>query len=120
MRHTLLTMFLFIAAVAFADDYKILYLSTETIIIGGKTLRVGDTFNDKSIINWTLACQSMRIKRINGKGVKIKVVTRELMKSLDKNKQCVAELDKLQCSPNSYAKQNIKDNHTSTRQAIKY
>ena len=120
MRHTLLTMFLFIAAVAFADDYKILYLSTETIIIGGKTLRVGDTFNDKSIINWTLASQSMRIKRINGKGVKIKVVTRELMKSLDKKKQCVAELDKLQSSPNSYVKQNIKDNHTSTRQAIKY
>ena len=119
MRHTLLTMFLFIAAIAYAEDYKILYLSTETITIGGKTLRVGDTFNDKAIIQWTLVSQSMRIKRINGKGVKIKVVTRELMKSLDK-KQCIAELDKLQSSPNNYAKQNIKDNHTSTRQAIKY
>ena len=120
MRHTLLAIFLFIATTAFADDYKILYLSTETITIGGKTLRKGDTFNDKALIKWTLASQSMRIKRINGKGVKIKVVTRDLMKSIAKEKQCIAEFDKLQSSPNNYAKQNIKDNHTSTRTAIKY
>ena len=120
MRHTLLAIFLFITTTAFADDYKILYLSTETITIGGKTLRKGDTFNDKALIKWTLASQSMRIKRINGKGVKIKVVTRDLMKSLAKEKQCIAEFDKLQSSPNNYAKQNIKNNHTSTRQAIRY
>lgn len=120
MRLTLMTLLLFIASSAFADDYKILYLSTETITIGGKPLRKGDTFNDKAVIEWTLSSQSMRIKRINGKGVKIKVVTRDLMKSLDKKKQCIAELDKLQSSPNNYAKQNIKDNHTSTRQAIRY
>lgn len=120
MRLSLLTLLLFIATSALADDYKILYLSTETITIGGKTLRKGDTFNDQSIIKWTLASQSMRIKRINGKGVKIKVVTKDLMKSLEEKKQCIAELDKLQSSPNNYAKQNIKDNHTSTRQAIRY
>ena len=115
MKHSLLTLLLIIATSAFADDYKILYLSTETITIGGKTLRKGDTFSDKAIIKWTLPSQSMRIKRINGKGVKIKVVTRDVMKNLDKNKQCVAELDKLQSSPNGYMKQNVKDNHASTR-----
>lgn len=120
MRLSLISLLLFIASSAFADDYKILYLSTETIKIGGKTLRKGDTFNDKAVIEWTLQSQSMRIKRINGKGVKIKVVTRDLMKSLDKKKQCIAELDKLQSTPNNYMKQNIKDNHTSTRQAIRY
>lgn len=120
MRYTLLTLFLFIVTSVFADDYKILYLSTENITIGGKTLRKGDTFNDKSIIEWTLASQSMRIKRIKGNGVKIKVVTRDLMKSLAKDKQTITELDKLQSSTNNYTKQNIKDNHTSTRQAIRY
>ena len=120
MRLSLISLLLFIASSAFADDYKILYLSTETIKIGGKTLRKGDTFNDKAVIEWSLQSQSMRIKRINGKGVKIKVVTRDLMKSLDKKKQCIAEFDKLQSTPNNYMKQNIKDNHTSTRQVIRY
>ena len=79
MRHSLLSLLLFITTSAVADDYKILYLSTESIEIGGKTLRKGDTFGDQSVIKWTLASQSMRIKRINGKGVKIKVVTKFLM-----------------------------------------
>ena len=117
MRHTLFVIFLFIATAAFADDYKILYLSTETITIGGKTLRKGDTFNDKAIIEWTRASQSMRIKRINGEGVKIKIVTKKLMKGL--KQPTIAELDKQKASTNGYADQNIKKNHTSTR-AIKY
>ena len=118
MRHTLLAIFLFIATTAFADDYKIVYLSTETITIGGKTLRKGDTFNDNDVIEWTLESQSMRIKRINGKDVKIKVVTKELMKGLKQS--TIAEYDKQKSSTNSYRKQNIKQNHTSTRQAIRY
>lgn len=118
MRYTLLTLFLFIVTSVFADDYKILYLSTENITIGGKTLRKGDTFNDKSIIEWTLNSQSMRIKRINGKGVKIKVVTKELMKGLKQS--TIAELEKQKSSTNDYVNQNIKKNHTSTRQAIRY
>lgn len=118
MRLSLISLLLFIASSAFADDYKILYLSTETIKIGGKTLRKGDTFNDKAVIEWTLNSQSMRIKRINGKGVKIKVVTKELMKGLKQS--TIAELEKQKSSTNDYVNQNIKKNHTSTRQAIRY
>lgn len=118
MKQILLTLLLFIATSAYADDYKILYLSTETIEIGGRKLRKGDTFNDKATIKWTLASQSMRIKRIKGNGVKIKVVTKELMKGL-KN-QTIAELEQQKSSANGYASQNIKKNHTSTRQAIRY
>ena len=118
MRHSLLSLLLFITTSAVADDYKILYLSTESIEIGGKTLRKGDTFGDQSVIKWTLASQSMRIKRINGKGVKIKVVTKALRQDL--KSQCMAELDRQQNPTSSYKNQTIKDNHTSTRQAIKY
>ncbi|MBQ0074378.1 MAG: hypothetical protein KBT34_09285 [Prevotella sp.] len=118
MRHIILFLLMFVFASVYADDYKILYLSTETIEIGGKEKHKGDTFSDKAVIKWTLATQSMRIKRVKGDGVKIKVVTKELMKGL--KSQTVAELDKQKSSTNDYLKQNIKKNHTSTRQAISY
>lgn len=118
MRQIILTMLLLLSASAWADDYKILYVSSETIEIGGKKLRKGDTFSDKAVIKWTIATQSMRIKRVRGEGVKIKVVTKELMKGL--KQQTVAELDKQKATTNGYASQNVKKNHTSTRQAIKY
>lgn len=118
MRHIILTFLLLISTTAWADDYKILYISTETIEIGGRKLRKGDTFSDKAVIKWTLATQSMRIKRVRGEGVKIKVVTKELMKG--QKQQTVAELDKQKATTNGYASQNVKKNHTSTRQAIRY
>ena len=117
MKHTILALLLLFTISAYADNYKILYISTDSIIIGGKTLHKGDTFNGKDVIKWTLDSQSMRIKRISGHGVKIKIVTKELMKGLQP--QTIAELDKQKSSPNNYANQNIKKNHTSTRQAIR-
>lgn len=118
MRQIILTMLLLLSASAWADDYKILYVSTETIDIGGRKLRKGDTFSDKAVIKWTHASQSMRIKRVRGEGVKIKVVTKELMKSL--KQQTVSELDKQKASASDYTTQTVKKNHTSTRQAIRY
>lgn len=119
MRQTVYLLLMILSAILVkADDYKILYVSTKTIKVGGKTLVKGSIFNDKSVIQWTQATQSMRIKRIQGKEVKIKIVTREMMKGL--KYQTIAELDKQQSSPHSYFNQTVKKNHTSTRKAIKY
>lgn len=118
MKRIILSLFFPFAISAYADDYKILYISTDGIVIGGKILHKGDTFSDKDVIKWTLDSQSMRIKRIKGQGVKIKIVTKELMKGL--RRQTIEELDKQKSSPNNYKNQNIKNNHMSTRKAIRY
>ena len=76
MKHIILILFTLIASYTYADEYKLLYISTESIEIGGKKLQKGDTFSDKDEIKWTLPSQSIRIKRIKGDGTKIKIVTK--------------------------------------------
>ena len=50
-----------------ADDYKIESLKTPTIVIGGRTCRVGDVFSDKSTIVWgsntAFVARNMRTKK---------------------------------------------------------
>lgn len=45
----------------YADKYKITRLNTPTIVIGGKTLKVGDTFDDPSTVKWSSPKQSMEV-----------------------------------------------------------
>ena len=42
-------------------DYRILFLNTPSIVIGGKVLKVDDTFAGDAIIKWTSPKQAMRV-----------------------------------------------------------
>lgn len=46
---------------ASADDFKILYLTSSDITIGGRTYKVGDTFAGNAAINWTAPRQAMKV-----------------------------------------------------------
>jgi len=63
MKNLLLSALLCVVAVfaAAADDFKILYLTTPDITVGGKTLRVGDTFAGTAPISWTAPRQAMKV-----------------------------------------------------------
>lgn len=57
-----LTAICFSISESYADTYKILRLNTSTITIGGKKLKVGDTFNDVSDIKWDNDKQAMEVR----------------------------------------------------------
>lgn len=42
-------------------DYRILYINTPYIVIGGKRLKTGDTFTENATIKWTSERQAMRV-----------------------------------------------------------
>ena len=44
-----------------ADNFKILFLTTPSITIGGKTCKVGDTFAGDAAISWTAPRQAMKV-----------------------------------------------------------
>jgi len=66
MKNLLLSIAMCFAAVssAAADDFKILYLTTPDIVIGGKTLKVGDTFAGSAPISWKASRQAMKVLNI--------------------------------------------------------
>lgn len=43
------------------ESFRILYLNTSHIMIGGKTMAVGDEFNSKDAIKWTSERQALRV-----------------------------------------------------------
>lgn len=47
------------------DSFQILRLNTPTISIGGKKLKVGDTFKGNGKINWENSKQSVEVKNLN-------------------------------------------------------
>ena len=53
--------FLFTVPIVRAEKYRILYMNTQNIIIGGKTLVVGDEFDDADIISWASDRQAIRV-----------------------------------------------------------
>lgn len=63
MKNLFLTALMCLAAIltAAADDFKILYLTTPDITVGGKTLRVGDTFTGTAPISWSAPRQAMKV-----------------------------------------------------------
>ena len=44
-----------------ADNFKILYLTTPDIVIGGKTYKVGDVFAGDAPIKWSAPRQAMKV-----------------------------------------------------------
>ena len=56
-----------ISSTAFCNPVKILFLNTPTINIGGKNLKVGDTFDDAAIIKWQSAKQAMKVQNLTTK-----------------------------------------------------
>lgn len=61
MRKVLLLLSLCLSFTATAQDFKILFLNTETIKIGGKDLKKGDVFNESDKIVWKDDKQAMKV-----------------------------------------------------------
>lgn len=70
LRRTIITLRRTLAAIAVvavtaltvtADSFKILYLTTPTITIGGKVCKVGDVFPGDAAITWTAPRQAMKV-----------------------------------------------------------
>lgn len=70
-RITFVFISVFCAMNVFSDTYKILFLNTKTITIGGKALKTGDIFDDKQSIAWSSDKQAMKIQNIQSKKVKL-------------------------------------------------
>lgn len=58
---TALTILIATFLTAGADNFKILYLTTPSITIGGKTYRTGDTFAGNATISWATPRQAMKV-----------------------------------------------------------
>lgn len=97
--------FSFFTGQAWATKYKILYLSTSKIRIGGVDRKVGDVFDDKSKIDWQSNDQCIRAKNLESK--KQRLFTASELKESDSN----SLFDFLLKLYNMY----VKTNHTSTR-----
>ena len=50
---------------AMADNYKILYLNSNHILINGKPAKVGVEFNEKAVIKWTEDRQAIKVIETN-------------------------------------------------------
>lgn len=50
-----------------ADNYKIIYVNTETIKIGNKVCKKGDIFSDKDTIYWTIDSQAFKARNMTTK-----------------------------------------------------
>ena len=61
MRKVLLLLLLCVTTTAVAEDFKILFVNTGTIRIGGKDLERGDVFSDSDKIAWTDAKQAVKV-----------------------------------------------------------
>jgi len=75
--------------VAFADDYKILFLNSTDVLIDGKKAQVGATFNDKSVITWAKNQDRQAIKAVNTKTNKMCLFVSQ---ALEKNSQTAYEI----------------------------
>ena len=61
MRRFLALLLILVSVNVKAQDFKILFLNTETIRIGGNDLRQGYTFNSTDQIKWSDAKQAMKV-----------------------------------------------------------
>lgn len=58
---TALAIFALSAITASADNFKILYLTTPNITIGGKIYKTGDVFAGNAAISWSASRQAMKV-----------------------------------------------------------
>ncbi len=66
MKRVLFVLSVFFASsvLSYADDYKIIAISSGNVVIGGKTCKKGDVFNDNSTILWSSSNQAMKIRNV--------------------------------------------------------
>ena len=67
MRRFLLLFAICLSVSATAQDFKILFVNTETIRIGGKDLSAGDVFSQSETIQWADAKQAMKVLSLSDK-----------------------------------------------------
>lgn len=58
---TVFAIFILSAITAGADNFKILYLTTPSISIGGKSYKTGDVFAGNAAISWSAPRQAMKV-----------------------------------------------------------
>ena len=73
----------------YADDYKILYTNSNDILVDGKKIQVGATFNDKSVITWVKGVDRQAIKAVNTKTNKMCLFVSQ---SMEKNSLTAREI----------------------------
>lgn len=68
-----IALFSFVAAVsfAFADDFKILFINSGSLNVGGKDRNVGDIIDDRSNIVWKSDRQAVKVQNVKDKTIKV-------------------------------------------------
>lgn len=61
MRRVFFILMLLISASVYAEDFRILFLNTDSIKIGKNVCRIGDTFSDAEKIVWKDGKQAMKV-----------------------------------------------------------
>ena len=72
-----------------ADDYKVLYTNSNDVLVDGKKIQVGATFNDKSVITWAKGVERQAIKAVNTKTNKMCLFVSQ---SMEKNSLTAFEI----------------------------
>ena len=85
----LLIVTFFNSSILRADDYKILYTNSKDVLVDGKKVQVGATFNDKSVITWAMDVERQAIKAVNTKTNKMCLFVSQ---SLEKNSLTALEI----------------------------
>ena len=85
----LLILTVFSCSILRADDYKILFTNSNDVLVDGKKIQVGATFNDKSIITWSKGKERQAIKAVNTKTNKMCLFVSQ---SLEKNSLTALEI----------------------------
>ena len=85
----LLIVTFFNSSILRADDYKILYTNSKDVLVDGKKVQVGATFNDKSVITWAKDVERQAIKAVNTKTNKMCLFVSQ---SLEKNSLTALEI----------------------------
>lgn len=60
-----------IVSSVYADDFKLLFVNSGSINIGGKDLKVGDVVSDKASISWANDKQAIKVQNLNDKSIKV-------------------------------------------------
>lgn len=59
------------AVSAFADDFKLLFVNTGTVNIGGKDCKAGEVVSDKAVIAWSSDKQAIKVQNVSDKKIKV-------------------------------------------------
>ncbi len=66
-----LALSLALAGSALADDFKLLFINSGTVNIGGKDHKVGDIVADNAAITWANDKQAIKVQNVSNKSIKV-------------------------------------------------